>query len=292
MSPVDLPDGRTIDVTVTGPDDGVPFIFHHGTPASGVQLGAFRRAVHGRGLRLVTYSRPGYGDSTRQPGRTVASVVDDVAALLDHLGVHRCLTAGWSGGGPHALATAAGLPDLVAGVTVIAGVAPYDATGLDFLAGMGEGNIEEFGLALRGEAELRPWLEREAVGLRRGDVPALLAGLASLLPDVDRTALTDEFGADMAAHMAEGLRVGVDGWLDDDLAFVRPWGFALDDVTVPCFLWQGSVDLMVPFAHGQWLARHIPGVTAHLADGEGHLSIGVGAVDRIVDELATTVAGA
>src|SRR5215470_14085661 len=112
MSTLGLPDGRTIDVTVTGPEDGVPLIFHHGTPGSAGQVRSIQRAAHGVGLRLVTYSRPGYGDSTRQPGRTVASVVDDVAALLDHLGADRCLTAGSSGGGPHALATAAGLPDL------------------------------------------------------------------------------------------------------------------------------------------------------------------------------------
>ena len=77
----------------------------------------------------------------------------------------------------------------------------------------------------------------------------------------------------------------VDGWLDDDLAFVRPWGFAPSDVTVPTYLWQGSDDLMVPFAHGEWLAERIPGVTAHLEQGEGHLSIGLGAMERMFDEL-------
>lgn len=289
MSAVELPDGRRLDVTITGPSDGVPMIFHHGTPGSAVQVGAYRRAAHERGLRLVTYSRPGYGDSTRQPGRTVAAVVDDVAALLDRLGADRCVVAGWSGGGPHALATAAGLPDRVAGVLCIAGVAPYDADGLDFLAGMGASNVEEFGLVLRGEDVLRPSLEQEAVGLRAGDAAAVREGLASLLPEVDHAVLTDEFGDDLAAHIAEGLRTGVDGWLDDDLAFVRPWGFALTDITVPTFLWQGSEDLMVPFAHGQWLAKHVPGVTAHLEPGEGHLSVGVGALDRMLAELVETL---
>jgi pimeloyl-ACP methyl ester carboxylesterase len=81
----------------------------------------------------------------------------------------------------------------------------------------------------------------------------------------------------------------VDGWLDDDLAFVADWGFALADISVPVFVWQGSEDLMVPFAHGEWLVRHVPGATAHLEADEGHLSIGIGAIDRMLDELVTTL---
>jgi pimeloyl-ACP methyl ester carboxylesterase len=284
-----LPDGRRLDVTTSGPADGTPLLFHHGTPASMVQIGALRRAAHERGLRMVTYSRPGYGDSTRLPGRTVASVAEDATAVLEHVGAQRCVVAGWSGGGPHALATAAMLPERVAGVAVIAGVAPYDAAGLDFLAGMGESNIEEFGAAVQGEAVLRPALEAEAPVLRSGDPAGMLEAMSTLLPEVDRALLTDEFGADMTAHMSEGLRVSVDGWLDDDLAFVRPWGFDLATITVPAFLWQGNEDLMVPFAHGEWLAKHVPGVHAHLEHGQGHLSIAVGAIGPILDELITTL---
>jgi pimeloyl-ACP methyl ester carboxylesterase len=282
-----LPDGRRLDIEISGPDGGPPLVFHHGTPGSRRRFGVFERAAHERGLRLVTFSRPGYGDSTRLPGRAVADVAADVAAVLDHLDAPRCLVAGWSGGGPHALATAALLPDRVAGALVIAGVAPWDADGLDFLAGMGEQNIDEFGLAVRGEAAIRASLEAEAAGLRSATVADLVKGLDTLLPDVDRAVLTDEYGADLIANFAEALRVGVDGWLDDDLAFVRPWGFALADIAVPTFVWQGSEDLMVPFAHGQWLAGHIPGVTAHLAAGEGHLSIGVGAIGPMLDELVS-----
>jgi pimeloyl-ACP methyl ester carboxylesterase len=284
-----LPDGRHLDVTTSGPAEGIPLLFHHGTPASMIQLRAIQRAAHERGLRMVTFSRAGYGDSTRLPGRTVASVAEDAIAVLDHIGATRCLTMGWSGGGPHALATAALLPSRVAGALVIAGVAPYDAEGLDFLAGMGEGNIEEFGAAARGESVLRPMLEAEAPVLRRGDATALLEGMSTLLPAADRAVLTDEFGADLAASMSEGIRVGVDGWLDDDLAFVRPWGFDLTTITVPTFLWQGNEDLMVPFAHGRWLADHVPGVRAHLEDGEGHLSVAVGSIAPILDELITTL---
>jgi pimeloyl-ACP methyl ester carboxylesterase len=282
---IDLPDGRHLDVEVSGPDDGVPLLFHHGTPGSVTQMRAMRRAVHARGHRLVTYSRAGYGGSTRRAGRAVVDVVPDVTAILDHLDAPRCVVAGWSGGGPHALATGARASERVAGVLVISGVGPYGAADLDFLAGMGRQNVEEFGLAVDGEPALHAALAEEAVGLRQATAAEIVGQLSTLLPPADVAVLTDEFGEDLAANFAEALRTGVDGWVDDDLAFTRPWGFDLPELAVPVFLWQGSEDLMVPFAHGEWLAAHVPGVTAHLERGEGHLSIGVGALDRMLDEL-------
>ncbi len=289
MTIIDLPDGRSLDLDVSGPEDGIPLVFHHGTPGSLNQFRAIQRAAHDRGLRLVTFSRPGYGASTRQPGRRVVDAVADVAAVLAHLGTPRCLVAGWSGGGPHALATGARLPEQVAGILCIAGVAPWDAEGLNFLEGMGQQNIDEFGLALQGEEAIRPSHEAEAVGLRNTDAAGLIEGMATLLPDVDRAVLTAEFGEDLAANFAEGLRTGVDGWVDDDLAFVAPWGFSVAENAVPAFVWQGSEDLMVPFPHGQWLAAHVPGATSRLQQAEGHLSIGVGALDRMLDDLLTTI---
>ena len=289
MTIIDLSDGRSLDVDVSGPEDGMPLVFHHGTPGSVRQFRAIQRAAHDRGLRLVTFSRPGYGASTRRPGRRVVDAVADVAAVLAHLGTPRCLVAGWSGGGPHALATGARLPEQVAGILCIAGVAPHDAEGLTFLEGMGQQNIDEFGMALQGEEALRPSLEAEAVSLRDTDAAGLIAGMATLLPEVDRAVLTAEFGEDLAANFAEGLRTGVEGWVEDDLAFVAPWGFSVAEIAVPTFVWQGSEDLMVPFAHGQWLAAHVPAATPRLLQGEGHLSIGVGALDRMFDDLLTTI---
>ncbi len=214
--------------------------------------------------------------------------MDDVAAVLDQVGADTCLVAGWSGGGPHALAAGVLLPDRVRGVLCIAGAAPYDAEGLDFLAGMGEDNVEEFGAALKGEAPLRAWLENARPELVDVTAEDVVASLDTLLPPVDEAALTGEFADYLAAEFRQAVSVGVDGWLDDDLAFTRPWGFDLGALTVPTYVWQGSDDLMVPFAHGQWLADRIPGVTAHLEPGEGHLSIAVGALDRMLDELAAT----
>jgi pimeloyl-ACP methyl ester carboxylesterase len=286
---IQLPDGRDLDIEVTGPGSGEVLVFHHGTPGAATQMRRIQRAAHSRGLRLVTFSRPGYGSSSRRAGRRVVDVVADVAAVLDHLDVERGLVAGWSGGGPAALATGAVLPERVAGVLSIASIAPDGLADLDLTTGMGEENIEEFGLAREGEVALRPLLERAAVGLRQADAAGLVEEMGTLLPDVDRAVLTSEVGEDLVASFAEGLRTGVDGWLDDDLAFVEPWGFDLAQLAVPVFVWQGSDDLMVPFAHGQWLAGAIPGVTPHLERGQGHLSIGVGSIDRMLDELVSVL---
>jgi pimeloyl-ACP methyl ester carboxylesterase len=281
---VQLPDGRHLDVRVSGPADGLPLVFHHGTPGAATPIRALERAAHAKGLRLVTTSRPGYGNSTRQPGRSVADVVADTDAVLTALGADRCVTMGWSGGGPHTLACGAGL-STAAAVLVVAGVAPYEADGLDWMAGMGEDNIVEFSAALQGEDELRPLLRQQGELLRNIRADDIVASMGSLLPDVDRASLTGEFGDDMAASFREAVRADVDGWLDDDLAFAKPWGFSLAEISVPTMIWQGSADLMVPFAHGQWLSSRLPAASAHLEEGEGHLSIGLGKLDSMLDEL-------
>src|SRR5689334_15387896 len=138
MTTITLPDGRDLEVEVTGPDDGPVLLFHHGTPGASLQLRGMADEAHTRGHRLVTWSRAGYGASSRRPGRSVADEVDDARAVLDHVGVEECVVAGWSGGGPHALACGALLADRVRGVLCIAGVAPYAAEGLTFLEGMGQ----------------------------------------------------------------------------------------------------------------------------------------------------------
>ena len=232
----------------------------------------------------MTTSRPGYGSSHRQEGRSVADVASDISATLDALGADRCLVAGWSGGGPHALACAARL-DRTAAALVIAGVAPYGAVDLDWMAGMGEENVTEFSAALDGERPLRQYLEDQREHLREVTVEGIVSSLSTVLPAVDRAVLTDEFGEDMAASFHEALRVGVEGWLDDDLAFVKPWGFSLEEISVPTILWKGNADLMVPFAHGEWFSSHLAGASVNLRDGEGHLSLGLGALDVMLDEL-------
>jgi pimeloyl-ACP methyl ester carboxylesterase len=278
---VTMRDGRTLAVAVSGPADGVPLLYHHGTPGCLFQPAANRAECARRGLRYLTYSRAGVEGSTRNPGRSVADVAADMEDLLDALGVERCVVAGKSGGGPHALATAALLPDRVVAAISIAGCRP---NGDGFLDGMGEDNVEEFHLAEQGEEALRPFVLKHREALKDADGEALVRDLANLLPEIDRQVLTSEVGADAVAGMVGGVQVP-DGWVDDDLAFVRDWGFDLRALAVPTYVWQGSEDMMVPFHHGEWLAAHIPGAVAHLEQGEGHFSIAVGALGRMLDEV-------
>lgn len=285
MTMLSLPDGRDLELEVSGPDGAPVLLFHHGTPGASAQFGGMADETHARGHRLVSWSRAGYGASTRRPGRSVADEVDDVRAILDHLGADDCVVAGWSGGGPHALACGALAADRVRGVLCIAGVAPYDAEGLSFLDGMGSENHEEFGAALEGEDTLRSYLDAARPELLQITADAIHEEMRTLIPPVDEASLTGEFGEFLAGEFRQSVAVSVDGWLDDDLAFTRPWGFDLAAITVPTYVWQGSEDLMVPFAHGQWLAGRIPGAVVHLEQGEGHLSIGVGAMGRMLDEL-------
>jgi pimeloyl-ACP methyl ester carboxylesterase len=289
MPALTLPDGRVLDVAVTGPDEGPVLVFHHGTPGCGTPLTSLARAATARGLRLVTWSRPGYAGSDRHVGRDVAAVAADLTAVLDHLGVASAYVAGWSGGGPHALACATLAPDRVLATLVIAGVAPFDAPGLDWLAGMGEDNIAEFGATVAGEGPLRTFLETAAAELGAVTGAEIVAGMESLLPAVDVAALSGPAGAafadDLAASFRTALSSGVDGWLDDDLAFVGPWGFDPAVAPGPVHLWQGTDDLMVPFAHGEWLAGHLLGATAHLLPGEGHVSLVSGRMDQMIEVL-------
>jgi pimeloyl-ACP methyl ester carboxylesterase len=287
MTSLRLPDGRSLDLQVDGPDDGPVLVYVHGTPSSGLIPDDLGRAALGRGMRLVSWSRPGYSTSARQADRMVASFAADAEAVLDELGVERAWAAGWSGGGPHALALAALLPHRFHAVATLAGVAPYAESqgSLDWLAGMGQDNLDEFGASLEGEDPLRRYLDAHVTALRGVRPADIVASMGSLLPDVDRAHLGGDFGEFIAQSFRESLSVSADGWVDDDLAFVEPWGFDLASIHVPVTVWQGSADLMVPFAHGEWLAAHVPGARARLLEGDGHLSIVVGRADEIVEDL-------
>src|SRR5690348_11857080 len=159
--------GRRLEVLVEGPEGAPGLVFHSGTPSAAVRFPPLSEVAAAHGLRLVTWSRPGYAGSDPAPGRSVADVVADTTAVLDALGVGEFVTIGWSGGGPHALACAALLPDRCRAAATIAGVAPSTAEDLDWVAGMGEENVEEFGLAMQGGEALTPFLEQQAQVLSR-----------------------------------------------------------------------------------------------------------------------------
>ena len=275
-------DGAVLEYLVSGPPEGRTLLFQPGTPNAGAAFRAIVEPAAERGLRTVSYSRPGYGQSTPRPGRTVADAATDIETVLDAVGAREFVTLGWSGGGPHALAAGALLPERCQAVAVLAGVAPYPAPGIDWFTGMGEGNIEEFGAALAGADELSALLESFAAELATVTGAGVTEALASVLSPVDRAALTGEFAEELAAAMRRAVASGIAGWRDDDLAFVKDWGFSLDQISVPVDIWQGRQDRMVPFEHGQWLAAKIPNAQAHLFATEGHLSM----VNQIPDLLA------
>lgn len=283
---VTLADGRTLEVHIDGADGGVPVVFHNGTPSSGLLFEPFVTLAAQRGLRLLSCARPGYARSSRNPGRTVASVVPDIAELLDQLALSRCYTMGWSGGGPHALAMATLLPDRVIAAATIAGVAPMGAHGLDWMAGMGRENVLEFGAALESPAALRAFLERDASWVTSVTAEQVADGFGDLISEVDRASLTGEFAAWQAASFRGSVSSGIWGWFDDDVAFTRRWGFDPGSNRRPVAIWQGDQDRMVPFAHGEWLAAHVGTATAHLLPGDGHLSVAVGSMAAILDDLA------
>ena len=150
---------------------------------------------------------------------------------------------------------------------------------------MADENIQEFGAALAGADELRVYLEHEAEGLRAATAADLAEALGGLVSPVDAAALTGEFAEHATEMLHESISTGIWGWFDDDVAFTVSWGFELANIRVPVTVWQGAQDRMVPFAHGEWLAAHIPGANARLFDDQGHLSLVVGSADAILDDL-------
>lgn len=283
---IGVADGRHLDAIVAGPPEGTPVVLHHGTPDANADFWPPDVAAAAeRGLRLVGYSRPGSRDSDRHSGRTVADCAADTAAVLDALDLERFYTIGGSGGGPHALACAALLPDRVIVAATIAGVAPADANGLDWVAGMGAENVEEFEAVRAGPAALEQFINRWAPDLRTVTGEQVLAELGDLVSPPDAAVLSGEYAEFVAGELREALRSGIWGWFDDDVAILGDWGFDLDRIEVPVRIWHGRDDRFVPVSHGLWLARHVAGATAHILDGHGHLSLALGHFGAILDDL-------
>jgi pimeloyl-ACP methyl ester carboxylesterase len=269
-------DGRTLEILVAGPEDGEPYIFHNGTPTAVVPYAPLETMLHDAGLRMVTYSRPGYGGSSPWPDGAEPTVADDVRdteAIADALGFDTFLTLGWSGGGPRALGCGALLPERCRAVVSFAGIAPYGDPALDYFAGMGLENVRDFLAAMIGRDMLRPFIDEQVTELRDVTAGDVVAAFHGLVDEVDAAAVTDDFGAWIADTFRRASAQGSSGLLHDTLQIVRPWGFDVARISVPVAIWQGRHDRMVPFGHGEWLARNVPGARAHLFEDEGHLSL-------------------
>jgi pimeloyl-ACP methyl ester carboxylesterase len=237
-------DGRSLRYCMYGPVDGFPVISHNGTPSTRWRRPDQIEAMQQSGVRVLMSDRPGYGGSTRQPGRTVADVVRDVRALADAQGWERFAVFGGSGGGPHALACAALLPQRVTRCAVLSGIKPSDA-------------VEPLD-----EQDLRSQLEKVA-----GDIMARIADGGPEMPGVPGPPARDDPAA--MARLRATFVDSYDGWVDDSLAFARSWGFTMPGM-VPVGVWHGTHDENVPSEHAQWLLAHIPGAQGHQYAG-GHL---------------------
>lgn len=279
-------DGRRLVGVRAGARGAPAFVFHNGTPTAAMLLPDMVEAAGRHGLQAISFSRPGYSGSTRNEGRTVADNVALTAAVLHDAGAPWFVALGWSGGGPHALADAA-LAANCRGAATIASVAPH-VPALDWLAGMAPSNVEEYGAAIDDRAQLWSDLTAAAAEYAEVDGASIAAQLGDLVPPVDVAAITGEFADALAGCMRESVSNGPSGWFDDDVAFVEDWGFDVAKIAVPVALWHGGLDLMVPFSHGQWLARAIPDARANLFDEEGHLSLGVSRISAIIDDLVAS----
>jgi pimeloyl-ACP methyl ester carboxylesterase len=274
-------DGRELKVLERGDSGGRPVLAHGGSPNSRLISEPNARLAERQGIRLISYDRPGYGGSTPQPGRTVADCAKDVRAVAAALGIERLAVWGISGGGPHALACAALLPDLVPAVAVLACPAPWGAEGLDYFAGMGEQSVEDVRLFLEDRAAFRAKGELDRLEYMEASAQQLHEVMKTVLSPVDAAVLTTEFAQHLVNVIRSGLAPGAEGWWEDEVAFMEPWGFELKSIRTPVLLYHGRHDRFVPFAHGEWLAGQIPGVQAKLSDDDGHLTLVSRHLERI-----------
>lgn len=269
---VTLSDGRQFEIQVAGSPQANAVVFHHGTPGGSSTWASWLEELARLGGFGFSYSRPGYGLSDRHAGRSVLDNASDIAEVLSLLGITKTVSIGWSGGGPHCLADTT-LNQNVAAIS-IAGVGAFGASDLNFLEGMGEENHVEFGAAIEGSEAIEAWMQQYSPEIAGVTGDQIIEAFGGLIGEADKKALRDGSAEETAASFRQALQVSYYGWMDDDLAFVRHWGFEIGEINKPVELWQGNDDFMVPHAHGYWLESKIPTAKLNFVPGEGHISLG------------------
>lgn len=287
LSEVKLGVGRIIEISEGGDPGGSPVFFLHGTPGSRLLFGPHVEEARKRGLRLIGYSRPGYGGSTRVRGRRIADGASDVAGIAENLGIKNFAVMGFSGGGDYALAGAAMLSGRVVAAASLSTLGPYGAEGFDFYSGMGEYNVEDYKLMLNNQPEWEAKSKQDAEVLTKQTREDRAKMIESLLSEPDKEVNTDEVDGYFHSQFQDGLRNGIEGPMDDQVATVTPWGFDPSSIRVPLQIWHGKQDRFVPFSHGQYLASRIPQAEVHLEESEGHISMFVKRIPEVLAWLAS-----
>jgi pimeloyl-ACP methyl ester carboxylesterase len=264
-----LHDGRRLGYAEYGDPDGTPGLSFHGHPGSRLEPRFADAAAASAGLRVVALDRPGYGLSDFQPDRRILDWPGDVAEAADALGFDRFAVLGSSGGGPYALACAYALPERVTRAGVISGVGPYNAPGAT--DGMRWQNRIGFQVGARFPPLARFVMRSMERALRARPERTLDAIAAAMSPRDAEIARRPEVREILGADIAEAFRQGSRGAALDVVLLGRPWGFRLDEIRTPVFLWQGDDDVLVPPAMGRHLAEQLPDCRATFFPGEGHL---------------------
>jgi pimeloyl-ACP methyl ester carboxylesterase len=268
--------GRVLRVREAGEPGGAVVMYFHGTPGSRLDLGFGEHLAADRGVRLVTFDRPGYGGSTPAPFG-LASIAADAHAIADALGVDRFATLGMSGGGPGALAAATVSGGRVTRVGVASGAGPFQhvpgaLTELDDndRAAVALLPTDPAGAAAAFAAGFEPLAELAT----DPDGPGVTAAFADLLSSRDSELLAEpRLAASFNQTMREALRQGTSGGGWDNVAWVGDWDIDLTAISCPVLLWYGTDDRFAPPEHGLWLSRHLSRARLIMRDGEGHMGI-------------------
>ncbi len=281
---VRLRDGRALGYAEYGDPGGKPVFFFHGFPGSRLSGAIAHDGAAKHGVRLIGVDRPGCGLSDFKPGRTFLDWPEDVTELAAALGIDRFGVAGVSGGGPYVAACAYAIPQRLTGAYIISGIGPYAAPGAT--DGMSRQNKILFALGRHA-----PWLGglviRVMARAARNPSDKMMDGMSRSMPEPDRAILRQpEIRAILLDELREAFRQGARGIIHEGPLYSRPWGFRLEDITVPVHLWQGTADKNVAPSMGRYQASAIPNCKATFFDGEGHLII----VSHI-DEIMAAVVG-
>jgi pimeloyl-ACP methyl ester carboxylesterase len=269
---LERPDGRTVAFTEWGDPSGTPLLRVPGTPGCRHNVRADRSGWAERGLWAITTERPGFGASTRLPGRGFVEPADDLAAVLDEVGVERVHVIGGSGSAPHQLAFAARHPDRVRAMTITVGASP--ATDEEYAALVGV-NAEAHRLVSSNDLDgFRRLLE----GLRDAMLADPLAAFRDVMakaPDADRAVMTDpKWQAAFVVSTREALAQGIDGWYDEGLALDRSWDEVEPaKVTTSVTWWHAAGDANAPLTAAERLVAQLPDARlVRFGDEEGHFA--------------------